>query len=93
MTEADIYDQGFSREEASGSQPRFFVSKGHAFLSNDTRSMTVMDLGGVINVAGVDVSDPAHLRGLAAHLLDRADRMEARQTPAASAPGWDEAPF
>jgi hypothetical protein len=84
MTETDIYDQGFSREEASGSQPRFFVSNGHAFLSNGTRSLTVVDLGGVINIAGVDVSDPSHLRGLAAHLMDRADRLEARQTPAAS---------
>lgn len=76
------YDEGFSREETPGSEPRFFVSKGHGFLSNGTRSMTVMDLGGVINVAGVDVSNPEHLRGLAAHLLDRAECLEARQTPA-----------
>jgi hypothetical protein len=53
--------------------------QGHTLLVGDNeRSLTVVDLGGVIQVGGVDVTNPDHLDQLADRLRQRANRMRER---------------
>jgi hypothetical protein len=55
--------------------------QGHTILVGDNqRSLTVVDLGGVIQVGGVDVTNPDHLDQLADRIRQRANRMRERAT-------------
>ncbi len=54
--------------------------QGHTLLvGENSRSLTILDLGGVIQVGGLDIREPDHLDGLAARLHQAAERMRARQ--------------
>lgn len=53
----------------------------HTLLVGDNqRSLTVIDLGGVIQIGGVDVTNPDHLDALADRLRQRATCMRERAT-------------
>jgi hypothetical protein len=61
--------------------PGFYPSmpQGHGLLCGHTRALVVLDSEGCIDVGGIKVTDPQHLRDLAAHLVMLADRHEARR--------------
>jgi len=57
---------------------------GHAQLVGvNQRSLVVVDLGGVVQVAGVDVTDPEHLDAFAEYFQRLAVAFRARRRPAA----------
>lgn len=65
--------------------PGVTLSKGHALLvGTNQRNLVVLDLGGVIQVAGIDVTDPDHLDALGDHFRDLGRKMRERRTR----PGW-----
>lgn len=50
--------------------------QGHTILvGTNERSLTVIDLGGVVQVGGIDVTSPDHLDALAARLHQAAGRL------------------
>lgn len=78
---AQLGDNSFTTDE-NRLTPGVYPSdpQGHTLLvGTNNRAMTVLDLGGVAQVAGLDISDPDHLDGLAARLHELADRMRARR--------------
>ncbi|MBM0257361.1 hypothetical protein [Micromonospora sp. 4G55] len=79
---AQLGDNSFTTSE-SRLAPGVYPSdpQGHTLLvGTNNRAMTVLDLGGVVQVAGLDITDPHHLDVLADRLHELADRMRARQT-------------
>lgn len=59
--------------------------QGHALLvgsdpTGEVRTLVVLDLDGVVSVAGVEVRDPDHLDRMAERLHTNADRLRRRRT-------------
>lgn len=81
-TDVTIADDAHTYEErrlGPGVYPS--AIRGHALLvGTNQRSLTVVDLGGVIQVAGIDVTDPDHLGTFADHLRHVAGRLRNRQS-------------
>jgi hypothetical protein len=60
--------------------PGVYLSKGHALLVGDNqRNLVVVDLGGVIQVAGIDVADPDHLDALSGYFREVGQKMRSRR--------------
>src|SRR5215471_747778 len=59
--------------------PGIYVShpQGHALIVDATREAAVLDMGGVVSVAGVHITDWDQLARLGAHLTALADRKRA----------------
>ncbi|RKR92649.1 hypothetical protein BDK92_7091 [Micromonospora pisi] len=81
-------------DDSRGLAPGVYLSdpQGHAQLvgTND-RAVIVVDLGGVIQVGGINVEDADHLERFAARLTELAARLRKRQTegdPNSGAPAW-----
>ncbi|MFY1686389.1 hypothetical protein [Plantactinospora sp. WMMB782] len=75
-----IADDSHTREEHR-LDPGVYPSKGHVLLvGTNERNLTVIDLGGVIQVGGIDVTDPDHLDALAEYFQRLAVTFRARQT-------------
>lgn len=76
-------DTAFTQDE-NRLNPGIYLNdprSGHAYLvGTNNRSLTVLDLGGVISVAGLDIRDPDHLDRLADRLHLLADRLRTRAT-------------
>ena len=65
-----------------GVWPKNVDIRGHFQLVGDNdRSLSVLDLGGVIQVAGIDVTNPDHLDEMAARLTGIAARLRERTRP------------
>lgn len=65
--------------------PGVHLSNGHAILvGTNERNLVVVDLGGVIQVAGIDVTDPDHLEDLGDYFLQLGHKMRERR----ARPGW-----
>lgn len=59
--------------------PGVHLSNGHALLvGTNQRNLVVVDLGGVIQVAGIDVTDPDHLDALGNYFRDLGQKMRKR---------------
>lgn len=54
------------------------MPQGHARLSDGTRELVVVDLGGVVDVAGIAVTSPEELRRFGEHLVMLAARLDRR---------------
>jgi hypothetical protein len=81
---AGLADDSHTNEEHRRN-PGVYLSKGHALLvGTNQRNLVVVDLGGAIQVAGVDVTDPDHLDALADYFRQCGQKMRERRTR----PGW-----
>ncbi len=81
-----IADDSHTSDEAN-LDPGVYLSPGygHAVLvGTNQRRLAVLDLGGVIQVAGINVSDPDHLDAFAAYWADIAAVFRARRGRAAA---------
>lgn len=75
---AHIADNSHTSEETRLA-PGVYLSKGHALLvGTNERNLVVVDLGGVIEVAGIDVTDPDHLDAFADYFQRLAATFRAR---------------
>lgn len=66
--------------------PGVYLSRGHGhaqLVGVNQRSLVVADLGGVIQIAGIDVADPEHLAVLGDYFQRLAVAFRARRQPAA----------
>lgn len=77
MAEQTIISDGWN-SDAGTTAAGFYSSKGHGLLSDGARCMTALDMGGVIDIAGVAVRNPGDVRALGEHLLMLADRLASR---------------
>lgn len=78
---AQLGDNSFTTDE-NRLNPGIYPSdpQGHTLLvGTNNRAMTVLDLGGVAQVAGLDIRDPDHLDCLADRLRELADRLRNRR--------------
>lgn len=79
-----IADDAHTNEEHRR-DPGVHLSKGHALLvGTNKRNLVVVDLGGAIQVAGIDVTDPDHLDALGQYFAGLGQKMRQRRTQ----PGW-----
>lgn len=78
---AHIADDSHTRDERR-LDPGVYLSPGygHALLVGiNQRNLTVLDLGGVIQVGGINVTDPDHLDEFAAYWAEIAATFRARR--------------
>jgi hypothetical protein len=65
-----------------GVWPKTVDIRGHfQLVGTDGRSLSVLDLGGMVQVAGIDVTNPDHLDEMAARLVGIANRLRGRKHP------------
>ena len=58
--------------------PGFYPSKGHCQITDGAKSVVVLDMGGVVSIAGVNVTDPDALRTFGEHVVMLAGRLRER---------------
>ena len=76
---AALADNSHTSEELR-LDPGVYLSRGHALLvGTNERNLVVVDLGGVIEVAGIDVTDPGHLDAFADYFQRLAATFRARR--------------
>lgn len=75
----NLGDDSHTREEHR-LNPGVYLSNGHALLvGTNQRNLVVVDLGGVIQVAGIDVTDPDHLDVLGDYFRELGRTMRKRR--------------
>ena len=80
---AALADNSHTSEELR-LDPGVYLSRGHALLvGTNQRNLVVVDLGGVIEAAGIDVTDPDHLDAFAEYVQHLAATFRARRERAA----------
>jgi hypothetical protein len=76
---ADLADDSHTSQELD-LDPGVYLNRGHALLvGTNQRNLVVVDLGGVIEVAGIDVTDPDHLDAFADYFQRLAATFRARR--------------
>ena len=81
---AHLADDSHTSEELR-LDPGVYLSRGHALLvGTNQRNLVVVDLGGVIEVAGIDVTDPDHLDAFAEYFQRLAATFRARRQRSAA---------
>lgn len=85
--------EAHTRPRPAGLAPGIYIDPtcGHVTIAGDTRTAAVLDLSGVVQIAGIDVTDWVGLDQLGRHLVSLASRhLEAQTTPAAPTEGSPE---
>lgn len=79
LTTQLAYLDGSHTSEETHLDPGVYTSKGHALLvGTNQRNLAVVDLGGVIEVAGIDITNPDHLDAFAEYVQRLAATFRAR---------------
>jgi hypothetical protein len=78
----------FTRPAATALDPGiyFTLPQGHTLIVDATREAVVLDMGGVVSIAGVDITDWDQLARLGQHLVFLADRKRPAADPGSHDP-------
>jgi hypothetical protein len=73
-------DTAFTSPRRESRSPGLYLSdpQGHALLVDERRELMVVDLGGVVQIGGIDVRDPDVLNRLGERLCMLAGRLRER---------------